>query len=80
MHVSDALADPLVKAESHISAVIGDPGTSYWLKDALSRSLDRDPVDSVNDAEALHELLEARATALFDKLLGEPSLAAALRR
>lgn len=30
-----------------------DPSASYWLKDSLKAALQRDPVDALNDAEAL---------------------------
>lgn len=39
-------------------AVLGDPAASDWLKAALSASLKRDPVDALNDALALAEVLE----------------------
>lgn len=31
---------------------------SYWLKNAYLTAIDRDPVDALNDANALVELLE----------------------
>ena len=34
------------------------PFTSYWLKEALKKCLDRDPIDSIADAEVLLLLLE----------------------
>lgn len=37
-----------------------DPATSYWLKSALTSQLTRDPVDAVNDAELLLEILNRR--------------------
>jgi hypothetical protein len=30
-----------------------DPCASYWLRDSVKALLQRDPVDAVNDAEAL---------------------------
>lgn len=76
----DEARDPLFNAELRISSVLGHPSTSYWLKDALSRALDRDPVDAVNDAEALHELLVLRTAAVFDRLLDAATIDPALRR
>ena len=73
-------SDPLLNAETRISSVLQHPSTSYWLKDALSRALDRDPVDAVNDAEALHELLVQRTAAVFDRLLDVATIDPALRR
>ena len=72
MDICDAAIDPVAKAHIRIAAVISDPACSYWLKDALSRALDRDPVDAVNDAEALCDLLDLRTSAMFDKLLFDP--------
>ena len=33
--------------------ILTDPSGSYWLKDAVRSAIDRDPVDALNDAEAL---------------------------
>ena len=38
---------------------LADPSTSYWLRDALKSAMKRDPVDAINDAEALLKLLTA---------------------
>lgn len=73
-------ADPVSKAETRIAAVISDPASSYWLKDALSLALDRDPIDAVNDAEALFDLLDLRTSAMFDKMLSDPLQATVQRR
>ena len=40
-----------------IEGVFKDPATSYWLKNAIKTSLDRDIVDAINDAKHLHSLL-----------------------
>lgn len=42
-----------------------NPCASFWLKQALATALQRDPVDAVNDAEALAEVLRARADAVL---------------
>ena len=42
------------------------PGTSFWLKDALNKALNRDCVDACHDAEALAAVLRARC----DDILG----------
>jgi hypothetical protein len=47
-------------AESNIEHVLSDPATSHWLKAALRDSLERDPVDALNDALALAGVLEER--------------------
>jgi hypothetical protein len=43
-----------------ITAVLGDPAASSWLKTCLCSALSRDPVDAANDAEVLAQLLELR--------------------
>ena len=43
--------------------VIADCATSFWLKEALSKALNRDPVDAANDADFLAMILNARAEA-----------------
>ena len=43
-----------------IAQVLADPAASFWLKDALSSALERDPVDAANDAEVLSQLLDQR--------------------
>jgi hypothetical protein len=43
-----------------IEQVLADPAASFWLKEALSSALDRDPVDAANDAEVLAQLLDRR--------------------
>lgn len=68
--VPDRGAQNLADVDRQIADVLGHPATSHWLRLALQTALDRDAVDAVNDAEALHELLGERATALFDELLG----------
>jgi len=46
-----------------LDLVLSSPGTSYWLKLALTSALERDPVDAVRDAEALACLLRVRCDA-----------------
>jgi hypothetical protein len=52
--MSTPIADPTVEH------VLSDPGVSHWLKAALRDSLERDPVDALNDALALAGVLEER--------------------
>lgn len=39
-------------------AVLNDEATSFWLKSALQSSLERDPVDALNDTLVLAGILE----------------------
>jgi hypothetical protein len=43
--------------------IIADCATSNWLKESLSKALNRDPVDAANDADFLAVILNARAEA-----------------
>lgn len=47
-------------AQQTINSLLASPATSSWLKSALQRALERDPVDAANDAELLASLLAAR--------------------
>lgn len=44
-----------------VQRVLQDPAASFWLKGALTGSLQRDPVDAANDAETLCAILTLRA-------------------
>jgi len=46
-----------MSVQNEIDGVIANPATSTWLRDALTTALGRDPVNAVNDAEYLSELL-----------------------
>lgn len=45
-----------------------NPASSFWLRDAIDSSLKRDPVDALNDAEILVQLLKARLEAIQESL------------
>lgn len=49
---------------SLIDAVLNNPATSYWLKDAIKVAVKRDAIDALNDAETLVRVLQERARAL----------------
>lgn len=80
MALLDGSGDAVHAADARIAAVVAHPGTSYWLKEALNRALDRDPVDAVDYAEALLQLLAGRTQAIFDRAFADPAMTAALRR
>jgi hypothetical protein len=63
-------------SDNEIRAILREPGTSQWIKDALSAALDRDPVDAVNDAELLAIVLRHRAEVIQSEALA----AVAIRR
>ena len=44
-----------------VDQVLGEPSTSYWLRDALRSAMVRDPVDAARDALVLARLLDKRA-------------------
>ena len=63
-------------SDDEIRAILREPGTSQWMKDALSAALDRHPVDAVNDAELLALVLRHRAEVIQSQALA----AVAIRR
>ena len=53
--------------EFEVTTVLASPDTSQWLKGALAGALGRDPVDAVNDAAFLLDLLSGRLATLLKK-------------
>lgn len=49
-----------VVEEIGAAEVLRSPATSFWLRDAISTSMKRDPVDALSDAEVLLDLLKRR--------------------
>ena len=47
--------------DQDIEAILNDPSTSHWLRDALKTAMHRDPVDVANDAETLAIIFAKRA-------------------
>lgn len=43
-----------------IEKTLNSPATSFWLKEALNKAMQRDPVDALHDAEELVFLLDER--------------------
>jgi len=60
----------LPDTEQEIQKVLNDPGTSNWLRDALSHALSLDCVDAVNDADYLQRILTKR----YNALIASPTL------
>jgi hypothetical protein len=54
-----------VLTQASVQTIMADGTTSVWLKAALHSALQRDPVDSLNDALLLAGLLEERLRLLF---------------
>jgi hypothetical protein len=53
-------------AETRVEEILSDPAVSTWLKTALRESLERDPLDALNDALLLASLLEERLRDALD--------------
>lgn len=47
-------------------AVLADPSASFWLKAAIRDALARDPVDALNDALALAQVLDGNLRRQFE--------------
>jgi hypothetical protein len=45
---------------AEVQEIFEDPSASTWLRSSLRAALERDPVDALNDALALAEVLEQR--------------------
>lgn len=58
-------------SDDEIRQILSGPGTSHWLKNALTTALDRDPVDAVNDAELLTLILVHRVDKINEAMSGE---------
>ncbi|MEH6454677.1 MAG: hypothetical protein V7749_00015 [Cocleimonas sp.] len=53
-----------MKVDKFEYALACNPSTSYWLKEQFKITKNRDPVDALNDAEALVSALKARLKVL----------------
>ena len=51
-----AVAEPLRRVQD----ILDDPAASDWLKSTLANALARDPVDALNDALVLAQVLDDR--------------------
>jgi hypothetical protein len=56
-----------MSSDNEIKTILNEPGTSYWLKNALASALDRDPVNAVNDAKLLAMVLGHRVEQIAAK-------------
>lgn len=63
--MSDPNKRTLDAVNAEIEAVLEDPSTSHWMRNALGTAMGRDVVDAVHDAEILHALLRDRADAIL---------------
>lgn len=50
---------------NRILAVLNEPSTSEWLKNAVKSAFNRDAVDALNDVERLADLLRQHAVAVL---------------
>ena len=55
-----------LESDKTIALLLVDPSLSYWLKGALRTAVERDPLDALNDAEALCQVLTGRAQEILD--------------
>lgn len=62
------------EADGEIAAALADPTASHWFKHSLQQALPRDPVDAVNDAEWLFELLNKRCVAQLQDVAEAPPM------
>lgn len=50
-----------------VSNILKDPSVSFWLKNAIQTSIERDPVDALKDAEFLVGFLLFRLESVIDE-------------
>ena len=67
-------------SDDEIRQILNGPGTSGWMKVALSTALNRDPVDAVNDAELLALVLRHRAEQISAAAQAEVEASRAIQR
>lgn len=67
-------------SDDEIRRILNGPGTSSWMKVALSTALERDPVDAVNDAELLAMVLAHRARQISEAARAEIEAREAIKR
>ena len=65
LHEPAPVADGLPCPGPMVTAILGDPTASDWLKRGLQLALTRDPVDAANDAEVMAQALMMRAEAIL---------------
>jgi len=56
-----------MKTGEREQALADDPSTSYWLKEQIGKTKQRDPVDALRDAETLVRILKARINLLIEE-------------
>ncbi len=65
----DTSACDLEEAERPIKWILDHPNFSSWLKDSIRTAIERDPVEALNDAELLLQLIRARTDAIVQETL-----------
>ncbi len=50
-----------------VDGLLRDPSTSFWLRNALTSALSRDPVDAANDADILARVLGERCRSILNR-------------
>ena len=56
-----------------VDEILSDYAASTWIKEALEKALDRDPVDAANDAEMLSQALAQRAEKMAEEAQEAPN-------
>lgn len=67
-------------SDDEIRQILKGPGTSNWLKTALSLALSRDPVDAVKDAELLALVLNKRLKTIIEREAAEIEMQLAIKK
>jgi hypothetical protein len=67
MSVPDTI--PCEEAERRIEWILDHPHVSAWLKESVRSAIKRDPVEALNDAELLLQLIRTRTVAIVQETL-----------
>lgn len=52
-------------SSAEMQAILRDPATSFWLRQAVAELQERDPLDALHDTQLLHRAMCTRVSALL---------------
>lgn len=62
-----ATTGSVLESDKRVAVLLVDPSISFWLKDAIRAGVKRDPLDALNDARVLQEVLKERLDEIMTK-------------
>lgn len=55
-------------SSDEMQAILRDPATSFWLRQAVAALQERDPLDALHDAQLLHRAMCTRFNTLLQEV------------